>query len=300
MKIGYPGINYGLGCTSAHTLRLANLSDERVIEVARMNIACLWHMLRWNVANNLLFFRISSNIIPLASHSAMTTNWQAAFADELAQMGAYIREHNMRISMHPGQFVVLNSQNEQTYRNSVAELAYHAEFLDMMGLDATHKIQFHLGGVFGEPEKSFALFAQRHTDLPEAIRSRLVVENDERVASVQDLIHINTLTSIPILFDTLHHTVKNNGESMIKGLDAAMQTWKPEDGIPLIDYSTQDPYKKTGAHAVTLDVEHFRRFIKALKGRDIDIMLEIKNKEASALQAQLVVDSLEVHKPAAA
>lgn len=249
-------------------------------------------MLRWNVQHNLLFFRISSHLVPLASHSAMTTDWQSVFRGELEELGRYIIASGLRISMHPGQFVVINSPSDAVYQSSVAELAYHAELLDMIGLDSTHKIQIHLGGLHGDPTTATRVFIERHQTLPIAIRKRLVIENDERLASVQECVQISKATGIPVLFDTLHHQVRNHGESLLKGLDTAMQTWNEGDGTPMIDFSTQNPDKKIGAHAITLDVDRFRRFVKSLRSRDIDVMFEIKNKEASALQAQLVIDSL--------
>lgn len=291
MKIGYPAMNLGLNCTAAHTFRLADMSEERFVQTARQNLDCVWRMLRWNVEQRLLFFRIGSGLIPFASHPAMTYPWQEMFRDELAQMGEFVREHDMRISLHPGHFVVLNSPSDTIYANSVAELQYHADLLDLMRLDTTHKFQIHLAGLHGDADSSVETFVQRYKDLPQSIRNRLVIENDERTASLQDCLRIHEQTGIPVLFDTLHHEVNNTGETMLRALEAAMKTWGKADGVPMVDYSSQDPDKKAGAHTKTLDVPRFRSFIKSLRGRDIDIMLEIKNKEASALQARLVLDN---------
>lgn len=292
MKLGYPTINLALGCTSSHTFRLATCTDDKLVATVQENLECLQRMLAWNVDQGLLFFRISSGLIPFASHPAMTTPWQSIFAEQLAVLGTFIRKHDMRISMHPGQFVVLNSPLDIVYQNSVAELAYHAELLDLMGLDRTHKIQIHLGGLHGDSHASLARFAERYRRLPEAVTRRLVIENDERMASVQDCLALHASCGIPILFDTLHHQINNAGERLLQGLDRALQTWQTADGVPMIDYSNQNPDKRIGAHAQTLDVDHFRRFVKSLKHRDIDIMFEIKNKEASALQAREVINNL--------
>ncbi|MCX6465917.1 MAG: hypothetical protein NTW05_20345, partial [Pseudonocardiales bacterium] len=83
---------------------------------------------------------------------------------------------------------------------------------------------------------------------------------------------------IPVLFDTLHHSIRNDGETPLRGLDLAMATWGPADGTPMVDYSTQDPARRTGAHAVTLDVEHFRSFVRRLRRRDVDVMLETRTR----------------------
>jgi UV DNA damage endonuclease len=295
MKLGYPAINLGLGCTSSHTFRLASLTADRLRDTVALNLACLRRTIEWNTAHDLRFFRITSNLIPFASHPAMQQigiDWRDLVRDELRSLGDFVRRHDMRISQHPGQFVVLNSPSDTVYRNSVAELQYHADLLDMMGLDASHKLQIHVGGLYGDAESSGRIFAERHAQLPEAIRRRLVIENDERVASIQDCLRIHEATGIPVLFDTLHHAVNNRGETTLAGLKLAMATWGKDDGVPMIDYSDQNPDKKTGAHAISLDVVRFRSFVRSLRGRDIDIMFEIKNKEASGLQAKIVVDNL--------
>jgi UV DNA damage endonuclease len=292
MKIGYPAMNLGLGCKSSHTFRLASLTPERFEETARRNLTCVKRVIGWNIEQRLLFFRIGSGLIPFASHKEFSIDWVSLFKTELHEIGELIKNNAMRISMHPGHFVVLNSPSDAVFNNSVAELQYHSDLLDAMGLDKSHKVQLHLGGLHGEPEESIKVFINRYEQLPMQIKQRLVIENDERVASLQDCLRIHEACGIPILFDTLHHQIKRHDETVLKGLDLAMKTWDTKDGIPMVDYSTQDPDKKPGAHTQTLDVDNFRSFIKSLRKRDIDIMLEIKNKEASALQARLVLDNL--------
>lgn len=293
VKLGYPAINQALACRSTGTFRLASFSDERMTGTIAANLACLRRVLAWNVEHRLLFFRITSNLVPFASHPvAAGYDWRGRFAAELAGIGAYVRDHDLRISLHPGQFVVLNSPSEATRASSVAELTYHADLLDALGLDTTHKVQIHLGGRHGDAERSMEVFAQRHATLPPSVRRRLVMENDERDASLADCLRLHAAVGIPVLFDTLHHSIRNDGETPLRALDLAMATWGPADGTPMVDYSTQDPARRTGAHAVTLDVEHFRSFVRRLRRRDVDVMLEIKNKEASALQARVVLDEL--------
>lgn len=293
VKLGYPAINQALSCRCSGTFRLASFSDERMTSTIEANLACLRRVLAWNLKHGLMFFRITSNLIPFASHPvAAGYDWRGRFAEPLARIGDVVREHGFRISLHPGQFVVINSPSPATYANSVAELEYHADLLQALGLDRSHKVQIHLGGLHGDPEGSMAVFAERHGRLPEPVRDRLVIENDERAASLADCLRLHAATGIPVLFDTLHHSIKNEGETLLKALDRAIGTWTAEDGVPMIDYSTQDEDKRAGAHTRTLDVEHFRSFARRLGGRDVDIMLEIKNKEASAMQARVVLDEL--------
>jgi len=96
---------------------------------------------------------------------------------------------------------------------------------------------------------------------------------------------INQRIGIPVLFDTFHHHCLNNGESALETLTLAKKTWQKKDGLLMIDYSNQKPNSKKGTHAEHINLKHFKQFINETKRIDFDIMLEIKDKERSALNA---------------
>src|SRR5918997_3617754 len=101
MKVGYPAINQALDCRSSNTFRLASYSDERMTSTIEANLACLERVLAWNVERGLMFFRITSNLIPFASHPvAAGYDWRRRYGAELAEVGRYVREHGFRISLH--------------------------------------------------------------------------------------------------------------------------------------------------------------------------------------------------------
>jgi hypothetical protein len=125
---------------------------------------------------------------------------------------------------------------------------------------------------------------QYKTKLSDSIRRRLVIENDDRLFSVKDCLYIHEHTRIPILFDNLHHACLNNGEPMIEAMKQCFATW-PNGQRPLIDYATQQPGKRVGAHADHIDEAHFELFARETRDLQFDIMLEIKDKEQSAILA---------------
>jgi UV DNA damage repair endonuclease len=125
---------------------------------------------------------------------------------------------------------------------------------------------------------------QYKTKLSDSIRQRLVIENDDRLFSVKDCLYIHEHTRIPILFDNLHHACLNNGEPMIEAMKQCFATW-PNGQRPLIDYATQQPGKRVGAHADHIDEAHFELFARETRDLQFDIMLEIKDKEQSAILA---------------
>jgi UV DNA damage endonuclease len=285
MKIGYPCINTQIGCKSDSRFRLSSYSEERIIEASSNNIQCLLRILKFNVQKDLYFFRISSDTIPFASHPICSFDWAYYFKEQFHEIGQIIQENNMRISMHPGQYVVLNSPKEDIVVQSIRELEYHTKLLESMGLDNTAKIQIHLGGVYGDKVEAMSRFSESYDSLKEEVRDRLVIENDERSYSLQDCIEISKKIGIPVVFDTLHHEYNNNNESFVEAMEVAGNTWKKSDGIQMIDYSNAENGSKLAKHSNSLDVNEFRKFIKETSNLDYDTMLEVKDKEKSALEA---------------
>ena len=285
MRIGYPCINTGIGCQSGRTFRLRSYSEERLIAAAENNLDCLERILEFNGLHHLLFFRITSDLIPFASHPVCRFDWQRHFAKRFSEVGRLMKRHGMRISMHPDQFVVINSPNEKVVENSIRELAYHASVLDSMGLDSSAKVQIHIGGVYGDRRQSVARFARTYATLSADIRGRLVVENDDRSYAVADCLAVSARTGIPVLFDAFHHQIHNRGESAAEALRLAAPTWKEVDGLPMVDYSQPAPGKAMGSHAASIDIGRFRRFLSETNRVDFDVMLEIKDKEKSASRA---------------
>jgi UV DNA damage endonuclease len=293
MKIGYPCMNNSLDCTSASTFRLASYSEERLVETVASNLACLRRILEYNVAHGLLFFRIGSDIVPFASHAVNTFPWQTHFAAEFRAIGDYIKAHGMRVSLHPDQFVVLNSPNADIVQRSIAELVYQGSMLDLMGLDSTAKLQIHLGGLYGDREAAIARFITVWHTLPPAVQVRVVVENDDRLFSLQDCLQLHAATGLPILFDNFHHECLNHGEPMAEALRLAAATWHPtRDGVMMMDYSSQSRGERKGKHVSAIEEDLFREFVEQLQGLDVDIMLEIKDKEVSAHRACTILRDL--------
>jgi UV DNA damage endonuclease len=285
MRIGYPCTNRTLGCRGASTLRLSSFSLERLDQAVEANLRCLETMLHFNAEHGIRFFRITSDLIPFASHPEIEPPWRHLYARALADMGPVIQHLGIRIGMHPGQYTVLNSPDEQVLKNTMRDLVYHVGVLDEMGLDATAKVQIHLGGVYGDREASLARFVARARLLPETIRRRLVLENDERSFGLADCLRAAEVARLPVLLDVYHHRLKNGGETLGEALAAAAETWSAADGPPIVDYSSPSPGGRFGQHAETLDAIDFAAFLRESAASDFDLMLEIKDKELSALRA---------------
>lgn len=292
MRIGYPAINTAINCTTNSTFRLKSYSESRFIETVTRNLDCLQRILNYNKKHGLLFFRIGSNLIPFASHPICQIDWVTLFEKQFTAIGELVSINNMRISMHPDQFIVINSPNKNVVERSIAELHYHAKLLDAMGLDQTAKIQIHVGGIYNNKEQAIERFISRFLQLEQRIRDRLVIENDHRLFGVEDCVVIANQTSIPMVFDNLHHAVNNVGDTEEAALDLAVATWMSHDGQPIVDYSDQDMNSSRLKHALTINISAFKKFIQRHNNYDFDIMLEIKDKQQSAFSALKVLRQL--------
>ena len=261
MKIGYPCINRSIGCSSNKKFRLANFTEEKFNETVKNNLNCLNQIIDYNVENNMFFLRISSETIPFASHEICNFDWKKTFKIELENIGMKLRKKNFRVSMHPGQFTLLNSPSKKIVEKSLAELEYHTDLLDAMSLDNTAKIQIHVGGVYGDKDSAIERFISTFGIASKKITTRLAIENDDYHYSVKDCLRINKETNIPIILDNLHLECLNDGESLIEAYDMIKGTWDEEDGIPMLDYSSQQKDARIGKHTEHIDSNHFKKFI---------------------------------------
>jgi len=284
MKIGYPCINRTIDCTPNRTFRLASYSNQRLIDTIQLNFNCLKKTLKFNAEHNLLFFRIGSPLIPFASHPVCKFNWQEHFKKEFQEIGAYLRKNNFRISMHPDQFVVINALKKDIVKKSIKEIEYHCDVLDSLDLDESAKIQIHVGGVYGDKKSAMKRFILIYKKLSNRIKKRLVIENDHLSYSLKDCLSISKEVGVPILFDSFHHECLNNGENNKEAFEEVIKTWREDDGRLMVDYSSQKKDGTKGSHTESIDIKKFKKFIEEVDGFNFDLMLEIKDKEKSALK----------------
>ncbi len=284
IRIGYACINTRLPSPN-RTCRLKNASPERIIDLGRQNLGALLDILRWNRDHGIRVFRISSETVPFGSHEVNRGDWPETLRPELDRIGRFVRDNGMRVSMHPGQFTVLNSPRRTVVDNAVAELVYHARLLDELGVDPAHKIILHVGGVYGDRDAAVRRFETVHAGLPDAVKRRLVVENDEKSYTAEAAVSIAESLSIPMIFDAFHHACLPSfqGRSLRWIIGRAARTWTERDGRPKIHYSDQWPGKPAGAHSAGVDLDAFRTFYTGIRDLDLDIMLEVKDKERSVL-----------------
>jgi len=154
-----------------------------------------------------------------------------------------------------------------------------------MNLKPEAKILTHVGGVYGNKAESMARFIKRYNELSDKIKNRYVIENDDKSYDIHDCLFINHETEIPVIFDVYHHNCYSTQKSMGEEFDKVIKTWNRSDGLPIVHYSSEHPSKGKPRHADTLDILDFSKFLEKTKKYNLDIMLEIKDKEISAIKA---------------
>lgn len=297
MRIGYACLTVGVPGTGFRTCTARNATPDVLSELIGSNLRSLDNILDYNIKNGIELFRISSDIIPFGSHPVNTLRWWDDFGEELRSIGNKAIYNGIRLSMHPGQYTVLNSPDEDVVKRAGEDLMYHSRFLDAVGAGPECKIVLHIGGVYGDKKEAIERFVRNHRRLNNSIRRRLVIENDDRHYTISDVLSVGGREGIPVVFDNLHHRV-NCDDSRTEGewIASCGRTWSVDDGPQKLHYSQQDPGKRPGSHSATLNADEFVRFCDILPNRNVDIMAEVKDKNLSAVKCINAVSPPDIQK----
>jgi UV DNA damage endonuclease len=251
-------------------------------------------------------YRFASGLAPYASHPGLPRfhGQVAACAAELESLGGLVRERGVRLSSHPGQYTVLNSEDPRVRASAAAELEVQASLLDAMGLGRDAVVVVHVGGAAGGVGAALDRFERGLATLSDAARARLVVENDDRAFGIRDVLELSRRTGLRVVWDALHHRCHDPERIPDdEALAHALATWGPGDGTPKIHFSSPrlditEKAVRSGrrtirtpvlpqlrAHADLIDPVAFEQFIRAASGaREFDVMLEAKGKDLALVR----------------
>lgn len=285
MRIGYACIPLGVKNRTNRGFMIKNFNNNIFYKATEENLEDLYEILKYNLNNRITMFRISSDIIPFGSHEINNLKWWEKYKGSLDKIGKFVVGNDMRISMHPGQYTILNSPKSEVVDRAIKDIEYHCRFLDSLNVDYSNKIVIHGGGVYGNKDEAMERFIENFQRISDSAKKRIVLENDERCFNIEDILYMAKSVEVPVIFDNLHHACNNTSKYDIKGiLKEVDKTWGGIHGKIKVHYSDQDKNKKLGSHSLFVDTNNFINYVNEIEGFDVDVMLETKDKDISAIK----------------
>ncbi|SFC55672.1 UV DNA damage repair endonuclease UvsE [Clostridium uliginosum] len=306
IRLGYVAISMNLGkkVTSSSNVTFSNynkiIGEEKRLEKLKMvtlsNLNDLETLLKYNIDNNIHFYRITSALIPLVTHPEVGY-WghRKTFRNDFQYIGKLIRKADMRVDTHPDQFNVINSINTKVVENTKINLMHQAEWFEDFNYPEG-KMVIHIGGATGGKEAGIDRFINNFRKFPKEITSRIIIENDDKTYTAKEILNICNKLNTPMVLDVHHHNCNNNGEDIGDLLKEIFNTWNNEVFPPKIHFSTPREYENDRKHSDFINPKDFIEFIQKTKNlkRDFDIMLECKEKDRALFK---LVEDIKYIKP---
>ena len=295
MNLGYACINTTLGKMKPKITTNRGMIKRTFLErglpyasqLALENANDLMKILQWNNENGIKVFRVSSDFFPWASEYDIKTipDYERIKA-QLQRCGLYAMNNGIRLTTHPGPFVVLTSPHEKVVTNAITDLEVHGQLFDLLNLSRSpyNKINIHCNGVYGDKQSAMDRFCKNYERLSNSVQSRLTVENDDKASmySVKDLMYIHERIGIPIVFDYHHHIFNTGGLSEREALELALSTW-PKGIKPIVHYSESKSLHESNGVLKPQAHSDLIHKLPDTYGYDVDVMVEAKSKELAIL-----------------
>lgn len=262
---------------------LLKLSDEaqakKLISIAVDNLYNSLQILKWCKENDIFMYRFSSDLIPLATYVESWSWWEDKDIQEMcSKIKAFVLDSGIRISLHPDQFCVLNSDKPHVVQNSIKHLEHLNRLSNMIG---NNILIIHTGSTIGGKEKAIQRFVDSFSLLSKDIQSKLALENDDKSFGVSEVLSICETLGIPMILDIHHYNCLNAGENLSDLKQRIAATWNGRR--PKMHLSSGKTSFTDRHHADYINEEDY---ITALEfaGNEFDIMLECKQKELALLK----------------
>lgn len=258
---------------------------SRLTTISRQNLENTLRILKANLYDGISVYRFSSKLIPLCTHPHFCAwDYVSSLQEELKEIGRFVQANQMRVSLHPDHFTLLNSPHPEVLEASLRDLDYHVKIIEGMGLGFETKLVLHVGGKYQDRAQAVARFKEGFATLPPSIKDRLTLENDDRSFTAREVLEICEELHIPMVLDLHHHHILNNGEELSTLLPAIFRTWP--DLPPKVHISSPRQAKNPRYHADYIEVDMVIAFLEITKDlkQDFDLMLEAKKKDLALLK----------------
>lgn len=227
LKCGYNCINLTIPRTfkTCRFSLIENKDYEKLMNIILANFELLGDIIKYNISKDIRMFRVSSGLIPFLSTDEVL-DWMEEIdfwnhpiiADECERIRMDVEKYNIDISVHPGQYNVLNSDKKYVVKRTISELYAQNDLMNMLGGET---IVLHLGSSLNHKLSGKKRFIQRAKDyLSEDILSKLSLENDDKVYTSEDVIEVINELNCDWVFDYHHEllntSVKEEASKLIK------------------------------------------------------------------------------------
>lgn len=294
IRFGYVSHALSLyNCSPAKTLTFTRYKDlnreerlEKLIYVTSQNIENTYRALHYNVGQQIPLYRMSSSMVPLATHPDVEFDYINIFHKQFKEIGDFIKKHELRVSFHPNQFTLFTSDKPHITDNAVIDMEYHYKVLEAMGISDESVINIHIGGAYGNKELAIQRFYENIKKLPTHIKKQMTLENDDKTYNTTETLMVCKNEGIPLVFDYHHHIANLCEEPLEKLFPLIFSTWEHTYLKPKIHISSPKSEKEFRAHSDLIDLDFIKPFFDIVRsiGSDIDIMIESKKKDLALLQ----------------
>lgn len=286
VRLGYVALSKALDdVTTSSTITYTNYINKnydtsKLLEITKNNLDSLYEIIKYNVKNNFHFYRLTSKLVPLATHDKVDFDYITPLLDEYKKIGKLINDNNIRVDTHPDQYAVLNSMDSKIVKNTVEILEYHYKIMNAIGIK-DKIIILHVGSSACGKKASITRFINNFNKLPDHIKKCIAVENDDKVYNIKDVLELCHKINVPMVLDYHHFICNNEKEDINDYLKEIIDTWDVK--LPKMHFSSPKSKlkKEFRSHSDYINKECFIKFINILKkqDKDIDIMLEAKAKD---------------------
>ena len=261
---------------------------DYVSDLALQNVTDLKTILEWNHDNGIGMYRMSSDMFPWCSEYEISDlkDYQKIL-EILGECGDFAKSVDQRITFHPSPYGVLASERPDVVVKAIKELSQHGEIMDMMGLDRSvyYPINIHVNTTKPDKESAAARFCENFSLLPDSVRSRLVVEVDDKKSQYTSVdLHgmVYSKIGIPVTFDYLHNECNPPELDELGSLEVCLSTWPK--GIPAITHYSDS--KRIFEDSTAKEVAHSDWVWRGPEtyGLDFSIEFEVKMKEKALLK----------------
>lgn len=268
----------------------ASAVQNRIRRTATRNLENTVRIMHFLRGHDLHLYRLSANLVPLATHEIIGdwAWWDDSTLHPLfVKLGQLIHKNEVRISSHLPQVCVLSTPDASVLKWLHLYIEYHQRMFEAMGLDERAKLILHVGGAYNDPKQALVQAEENFSRLVPWAQQRLVLENDDKSFSAEQVLTLTERIGIPMVFDYHHHVIRNDEEVLDELLSRAFATW--QDRPPKVHLSSPKSDAQRRAHADNVEwtfVEPFFEAVSRIAPKHVDIMVEAKRKDLALFALQ--------------